>query len=98
MLAEAKERRWISRFAVRTQVKVIKLRGRLSLGEPVDRLRGTMEDMLNAGDNRLVLGSGRAGHSRFQRDWTANAFFLPLLNNGAARSNWSIPPNLLCRP
>ena len=37
------------------QVKVIKLRGRLSLGEPVDRLRGTMEDLLNADDNRLVL-------------------------------------------
>jgi len=42
--------------------------------EPVDRLRGTMEDMLNAGDNRPGSGSGRAGHSRFQRDWTANAF------------------------
>ena len=37
------------------QVKVIKLRGRLSLGEPIDRLRGTMQDLLNAGDNRLVL-------------------------------------------
>lgn len=37
------------------QVKVIKLRGRLSLGEPVDRLRATVEDLLGAGDNRLVL-------------------------------------------
>ena len=37
------------------QVKVIKLRGRLSLGEPVDRLRATVEDLLSAGDNRLVL-------------------------------------------
>jgi len=37
------------------QVKIIKLRGRLSLGEPVDRLRATVEDLLKAGDNRLVL-------------------------------------------
>jgi anti-sigma B factor antagonist len=35
--------------------KVIKLRGRLSLGESVDRLRATIEDLLGAGDNRLVL-------------------------------------------
>jgi len=42
---------------VRSQghVKVIKLRGRLSLGEPVDRLRVTIEDLLAAGDNRIVL-------------------------------------------
>jgi anti-anti-sigma factor len=37
------------------QAKVIKLRGRLSLGESVDRLRATMEDLLGAGDNHLVL-------------------------------------------
>ncbi len=37
------------------QVKIIKLRGRLNLGEPVDRLRATVEDLLKAGDNRLVL-------------------------------------------
>ncbi len=37
------------------QVKIIKLRGRLSLGEPVDRLRATIEDLLKTGDNRLVL-------------------------------------------
>jgi anti-sigma B factor antagonist len=37
------------------QVKVIKLRGRLNLGEPVDRLRATLEDLLSGGDNRLVL-------------------------------------------
>jgi anti-sigma B factor antagonist len=37
------------------QVKVIKLRGRLSLGEPVDRLRATVEDLLGGGDNLLVL-------------------------------------------
>ena len=37
------------------QVKIIKLRGRLSLGESVDRLRATLEDLINAGDNRLVL-------------------------------------------
>ena len=36
-------------------VKIIKLRGRLALGESVDRLRATVEDLLGAGDNRLVL-------------------------------------------
>jgi len=42
---------------VRSQgvVKVIKLRGRLSLGEPVDRLRATLEDLIGAGENHLVL-------------------------------------------
>ncbi len=40
------------------QIKVIKLRGRLSLGEPVDRLRATVEDLLGGGDNRLVLDLG----------------------------------------
>lgn len=37
------------------QVKVIKLRGRLSLGDPVDRLRSTIEDLVSTGQNRLVL-------------------------------------------
>lgn len=37
------------------QVKVIKLRGRLSLGEPVDRLRATVDDLLGSGESRLVL-------------------------------------------
>ena len=36
-------------------VKIVKLRGRLSLGEPCDRLRATIEDLIGAGDNRLVL-------------------------------------------
>jgi len=42
---------------VRSQatVKVIKLRGRLALGEPVERLRATVEDLLSSGENRLVL-------------------------------------------
>jgi glycosyltransferase involved in cell wall biosynthesis len=42
---------------VRSQgaVKIIKLRGRLSLGEGCDRLRATFEDLLRAGDNRLIL-------------------------------------------
>ena len=42
---------------VRSQgvVKVIKLRGRLSLGETVDRLRATIEDLLGAGNRKLVL-------------------------------------------
>jgi anti-sigma B factor antagonist len=37
------------------QVKIVKLRGRLSLGEPVDRLRATIEDLIGNGDNRLVF-------------------------------------------
>jgi len=42
---------------VRSQatVKVIKLRGRLALGEPVERLRATVEDLLSSGENLLVL-------------------------------------------
>ena len=42
---------------VRSQgpAKIIKLRGRLSLGEPVDRLRATIDDLLGGGENRLVL-------------------------------------------
>ncbi len=42
---------------VRSQgaAKVIKLRGRLSLGEPVDRLRATFEDLVGSGENHLVL-------------------------------------------
>jgi len=42
---------------VRSQgpVKIIKLRGRLALGEPVDRLRSTIEDLLRNGDSRVVL-------------------------------------------
>ena len=42
---------------VRTQgrVKIIKLHGRLSLGESVDRLRATFEDLVGAGDSRIVL-------------------------------------------
>ena len=37
------------------QVKVIKLRGKLSLGESVDRLRATFDDLLGGGDCRIVL-------------------------------------------
>ena len=42
---------------VRSQgtVKIIKLRGRLALGESVERLRATVEDLLSSGENRLVL-------------------------------------------
>ncbi len=41
-----------------SQVKIIKLSGRLSLGGPVDRLRENFEEMLNNGDNRLVVDLG----------------------------------------
>jgi anti-sigma B factor antagonist len=42
---------------VRSQgvAKVIILRGRLSLGEPVDRLRSSVEELLASGENRLVM-------------------------------------------
>ncbi len=37
------------------QVKLVKLRGKLSLGEPVDRLRETFEDLMQDGNCRIVL-------------------------------------------
>lgn len=37
------------------QVKIVKLRGRLSLGETVDRLRATIEDLVANGNSKLVL-------------------------------------------
>ena len=45
---------------VRSQatVKVIKLRGRLNLGEAVDRLRQTFDDLVNAGEIYFVLDLG----------------------------------------
>lgn len=42
---------------VRTQaqVKIVKLRGKLVLGEPVDKLSATFSDLLGAGDSRFIL-------------------------------------------
>ena len=42
---------------VRTQgeVKIVKLRGRLNLGEPLDRLAATLTDLMNAGYSGFVL-------------------------------------------
>ena len=37
------------------EIKVIKLRGRLNLGDSVDRLRDTFEDLLKAGETRFVV-------------------------------------------
>ena len=37
------------------QVQVVRLRGDLKIGEPVDGLRQTMEDLLGGGDSQLVL-------------------------------------------
>ena len=37
------------------QVQVIRLRGDLKIGEPVDGLRQTMEDLLGGGDAQLVV-------------------------------------------
>jgi anti-sigma B factor antagonist len=39
-------------------VKVIKLRGRLNLGDAVDNLRQTFDDALAAGENRFVMDLG----------------------------------------
>jgi len=36
-------------------VKLITLRGRLNLGEPLDRLNATMADLLNDGQSRFIL-------------------------------------------
>jgi anti-sigma B factor antagonist len=45
---------------VRSQnkVKIIKLRGRLNLGESVDRMRQTFDDMINEGENFFVVDLG----------------------------------------
>jgi len=45
---------------VRSQsgIKVIKLRGRLNLGESVDRLRQTFDDLMAAGDTHFVIDLG----------------------------------------
>lgn len=45
---------------IRTQseVKVIKLRGRLNLGESVDRMRQTFDDLLATGQVRFVVDLG----------------------------------------
>lgn len=37
------------------QVKVVKLRGRLNLGDAVDRLRETLDDLMGSGDTRILL-------------------------------------------
>ncbi len=37
------------------QVKLIKLRGRLNLGDAVDRLRETLDDLMGNGDTRILL-------------------------------------------
>jgi anti-sigma B factor antagonist len=40
------------------QVKVIKLRGKLSLGDAVDRLRADLYELMNNGSTRIVLDLG----------------------------------------
>jgi anti-sigma B factor antagonist len=39
-------------------VQVIKLRGRMTLGESVDRFRQTFDDLLDAGNTRFVVDLG----------------------------------------
>jgi anti-sigma B factor antagonist len=36
-------------------VKLLKLKGRLSMGPPLDRFNATMVELLNQGQNRIVL-------------------------------------------
>jgi anti-anti-sigma factor len=38
-----------------SQVKIIKLRGRLIMGEPLDRFSETLTDLINAGETRFLL-------------------------------------------
>jgi anti-sigma B factor antagonist len=38
-----------------SQVKILKLRGKLGLGAPADKLNATLTDLLNAGDTRFLL-------------------------------------------
>jgi anti-sigma B factor antagonist len=40
------------------QVKVIKLRGRLTLGESVDKLRDALDEMVDVGESRFLLDLG----------------------------------------
>ena len=40
------------------RVKIIKLRGRLNLGESVDRMRETFDDMINAGEIFFLVDLG----------------------------------------
>ena len=37
------------------EVKLIKLKGRLTLGESVDRLRSTIDDLIAGGDTQFIL-------------------------------------------
>jgi anti-sigma B factor antagonist len=37
------------------QVKLVKLRGKLNLGDAVDRFRDTLADLMASGDTRVVL-------------------------------------------
>ena len=37
------------------QVKVVKLRGKLNLGDPVERLRETLDDLIGSGETHIVL-------------------------------------------
>jgi len=71
------------------QVKIVTLRGRLNLGEPVDRLRATVEDLLASGDCRLVFdltdlttvdSSGIGLMSRFLTSTKAHGGSLKLVN------------------
>jgi anti-sigma B factor antagonist len=43
------------------EVKLIKMTGRLTLGESVDRLRGTLDDLLSSGAVRFVLDLADVG-------------------------------------
>lgn len=38
-----------------SQVKILKLRGKLVLGPPIDKLNATLTDLLTAGENRFLL-------------------------------------------
>ncbi len=48
-------------------VKIIKLRGRLNLGDSVDRTRQTFDVLMAGRGNPICCGSGRSAHGRLQR-------------------------------
>jgi anti-sigma B factor antagonist len=40
------------------EVNIIKLRGRLNLGESVDRMRATVDELIESGESRFVVDLG----------------------------------------
>lgn len=65
----------------RGEVKLIKLTGRLTLGDAVDRLRATLDDLLATGANRYVLDLGEVS----MLDSSGIGLLVMYLNNAKQR-------------